>query len=52
MKSMSNLNDQSMLFEMDDEIKHRTNNNIIYCLNYLLRFIGFTVCYYIIVLHG
>lgn len=50
MKSISNFNDQSMVFEMDEEINHRTNNNLIYCLNYLLRFIGFMVCYYIIIL--
>lgn len=46
MKSMSNLHDTSMIFEMDDDIKHSTNNcyysNI---LTHTIGLIGLVICY-------
>jgi hypothetical protein len=47
MKSMKNLHDTSMIFEMDDidETKHRTNN-VITMITHTIGLIGVIICYY------
>jgi len=49
MKSMKNLHDASMIFDMDvdDNLKHRTNNNIMICVN-LIGVIALGLYYYAI----
>jgi hypothetical protein len=47
MKSMKNLHDTSMIFEMDDDIKHRTNTNI-NIMAHSIGIIGVLLCYYLI----
>lgn len=49
MKSMKNLHDTSMIFEMDDyDMKHRTNSfNFGNLITHTLGIIGIVVCYFI-----
>jgi hypothetical protein len=48
MKSMSNLHDTSMIFEMDDDSKHRTNNsNYSNIIVHSIGIIGLTICYFL-----
>jgi hypothetical protein len=48
MKSMRNLHDTSMIFEMDedDNLKHRTNNYSLVCAN-LIGIVALALCYYV-----
>jgi hypothetical protein len=47
MKSMKNLHDTSMIFDMDDvdDIKHRTNN-FVSMLTHTMCLLGVILCYY------
>jgi hypothetical protein len=49
MKSMTNLNDTSMIFEMDGDYnkKHRTNNYVMACTN-IIGIITLALCYYVL----
>ncbi len=47
MKSMKNLHDMSMIFEMDDVNKHRTNKYV-NIVTHTIGLLGVIVCYYFI----
>lgn len=48
MKSMKNLHDTSMIFDMDEDlVNNRSNNNCLNILTHTLGFIGLVLCYFI-----